>query len=665
MASLLGRSRFLFGPRFIVSESNRPARAALIVTLLALVVAAFLPALGRTDRVRLNFGPGDSAYIAGFAPDHEVEDKRGTHWTTYHATVQLPVALKEDSQLILNFRRVFAEEAQVVVRQNGDEVAHFSARGGALRTVDVPLRATTAPLEINIDTDSHERRDRGLQMDELVVVSSARTMRLAGGGRWRLLLSLGALVGALTLFSRRGRGLQSLAVPVIAWLSVLAFAWRAHADLFAAVRQCDGIVTLVCLLAVPLYLFRNALVRVLRISEDDFALIATVAVAAAAARLALLNHPDFYYPDLLTHARVVDAIRAAPLAFFSNPAAQLAEAGAWTKPVMGASVSLPYAVLFHSLFAIPATVFDWSHDSIERAFKIGGAAMSALPILLAAGLAARWRLSPLYALTLAIVPTYFSRLTFALLPALLGHVMDLVFLLWLASWRGDGSVASRRAYFVGVALLATAQLAYTSSVVNLGVAVAVAIVFALMRRQKARAIQLCVVGATASIVSVSLYYRSFLGDVTSLVTRAGIAGGAASGSVYERRGIVDFFLERSYDFFGLPLAFLALWGSWKILAKDERSSGSAEDRETMLVLLVSYVVLIVLRARIPDVFRYGHETTLVTPLAALVAAHGLRSGLASKTGMVKITAAGLGVWALVWAFSKHVTFLRDQLENAL
>ena len=56
------------------------------------------------------------------------------------------------------------------------------------------------------------------------------------------------------------------------------------------------------------------------------------------------------------------------------------------------------------------------------------------------------------------VPTYGTRLSFAFLPSLLGHVFDLVLLLWLAY---DLPRIDRRAAFaLGVVAVAASQLAY-------------------------------------------------------------------------------------------------------------------------------------------------------------------------------------------------------------
>jgi hypothetical protein len=45
--------------------------------------------------------------------------------------------------------------------------------------------------------------------------------------------------------------------------------------------------------------------------------LASAALLTLLVRLALVSHPDFYYPDLLTHTRVAEAIReegrAAPM----------------------------------------------------------------------------------------------------------------------------------------------------------------------------------------------------------------------------------------------------------------------------------------------------------------------------------------------------------------
>ena len=81
-------------------------------------------------------------------------------------------------------------------------------------------------------------------------------------------------------------------------------------------------------------------------------------------------------------------------------------------------------------------------------------------------------------------------------------------------------------------------------------------------------------------------------------------------------------------------------------------------------LILAYLSLILLRARIPDVFRYGHETLFLTPLVAILAGAALilawRRGGAWRLGSF---AAGLAL--SVVSFWQQWLAVADQLANAL
>jgi hypothetical protein len=70
------------------------------------------------------------------------------------------------------------------------------------------------------------------------------------------------------------------------------------------------------------------------------------------------------------------------------------------------------------------------------------------------------------------------------------------------------------------------------------------------------------------------------------------------------------------------------------------------------------------RAKVPDVFRYGHETLLVTPLVCLASGEAL-SVLASRGGWRRLVAAGLLVFLAGQGFLWQWRALDLQLGNAL
>lgn len=637
---------------------DRSGLAGWALGALALAVACAAVLGLSTRRVELNLGPGDSPFVSGFEPNSDVEDKVGWHWTTYDAQVALPFIVRGAAvDATLRYARMFGEEAVVVVSIGSARTPEFRARGGEVRSTTLSAAGVSGPLVVGIRTDSHERRNMGLRMDRLLVeVRSGPPLRLSLEAAARP-IAVAVLLFAGLLFL----GASPLAAGGFTLLAALDFAARASGDLFAAWRQTQMAPAMIVLAAAVLRLGRYVLERHAEIPRSAAAWLSSGALVTMLFRLVLVSHPDFYYPDLLTHTRVVEAIRAEGPAFFLNPAQALSDQKAWTKPVLGSVSALPYAVVFHTPFAILAAVFDLSIDGIEMALKAASSLISVLPILIAGALAARFGLPPLAALALAVIPSYTSRLSFALLPALTGHVFDLVVLATLAfAMPPDRPPSNRGALALFGALLA-GHLAYTSSVVNEGLLMAVLVILVLAtgRTGLGSAGRLMLAEAGAGLLAFGLYYRHFVGDVLDLGARLlGLrAGSAQAASEYPIESFWGLLIERTDAFFGWPWLGLFVAG---VLLSGAAFRGSLIPRAWGL----AFLGLILLRAKIPDVFRYGHETLFLTPLVALLAGSALILAW-RRGGAFRWAAVAAGVALSIQSFGRQWAAIADQLGNAL
>lgn len=614
---------------------------------------------GSTRQVALNLGPGDAPFVRGFEANSDVEDKVGWHWTTYDARVDLPFTTAgSEVRATLRYARVFAEEAVVRVSVGGVDGQTFRARGGEIRTTTLGAASVRGPLVVSIQSDSHERRNMGLRVDTLALqATGGAPFKLRGGAALRPPLSVVLLFAGLLIL-----GASPLVAGGASLLAALAFAGRANADLFGAWRQTHLAPEMLAVATLVLLAGRHWLHRRVPMERPLAAALVSAALVTMLWRLALVSHPDFYYPDLLTHTRVVEAIREEGPSFFLHPADALSAQRAWTKPVMGSVSSLPYAVMFHTPFAVLAAVLDLSTDEIETALKAGSSLISVIPILLGGALAVRFSLPPLAALLLCVIPTYASRLSFALLPALFGHMLDLVVLLTIANVMSRDGVRSARSVLQAMAALLFGHLAYTSGVVNEAVFMGVLVALCLLSGRPARGLGLglTLAEAGAALGAFLLYYRHFVGDVFALGARIlglGAAGAGPSVSVYPVESFWALLYERTNTFFGWPYLSLAILGLWL---------GGPAIRESKVARAwgIAYLVLILLRARIPDVFRYGHETLFLTPLIALLGGTALvlawRRGGAWRTGSVAASLALLA--ASLW---RQWLVISDQLGNAL
>ncbi len=89
----------------------------------------------------------------------------------------------------------------------------------------------------------------------------------------------------------------------------------------------------------------------------------------------------------------------------------------------------------------------------------------------------------------------------------------------------------------------------------------------------------------------------------------------------------------------------------------------AGESKVMRAWGIAYLVLILLRARIPDVFRYGHETLFLTPLVALLAGSALVMAF-RRGGAARLCSLGAGAALLAASSFQQWLAMAEQLGNA-
>jgi hypothetical protein len=203
------------------------------------------------------------------------------------------------------------------------------------------------------------------------------------------------------------------------------------------------------------------------------------------------------------------------------------------------------------------------------------------------------------------------------------------------------------------------QLAYVSSVSNASVFVGLlAAGLALSGREARRqSAWLLALGLLGSTLAVLVFYRDFLGTAWQLVER--IQGRGLQGtSRYEVESWWTLAYARTRDFFGGLYPLLAAAGLVLLVRRDRERA-----RPLLLAWLFTYALLLLLRAKVPDLFRYGHETLFFTPFVCLTAGVALaalwRRGRAGKATAMGFLAA-LAVQGLVLQWQA----VASQLGNA-
>jgi len=320
----------------------------------------------------------------------------------------------------------------------------------------------------------------------------------------------------------------------------------------------------------------------------------------------------------------------------AGPRAERTTSGLWRIRTGGAPQAMPYSLAFH----VPFAVSGLEDDRLLTTLKLAGAALSIIPLALAWALARQLGLPPLGAVLLAFVPTAFGELTIGALPALLGHVLDLSLLLWLASQirRLDAPTV----WAASALLIAATQLSYVYSIVtSLVLLAALAALGPLVVPDwpSRRSAAITGIGLAGSILAFALYYRGFASAIAAVFTAIEqTAGRPAPHSVFS---------------YGFQRTF---WG-WPFLAAAIVGLGlRLRARPAPLVVAawtMTYVLLVGLRLAAPQAMRFGHENLFAAPLIALTAGaalaaladRGSRGVLAARALVVLLAAYGLYVQA--------------------
>ena len=160
--------------------------------------------------------------------------------------------------------------------------------------------------------------------------------------------------------------------------------------------------------------------------------------------------------------------------------------------------------------------------------------------------------------------------------------------------------------------------------------------------------------ALASALSVVVYYRDFVPMALDLAGRA--LSGESAVSRYAIGGFWKTAYERTHTFFDGIYPVLAVAGLVTLFRR-------VPARPLLLAWLATYFLLLLGRAKVPDVFLHGHETLLVTPLVCLAAGAALRRWW--DGGGWGQAAAGVALLALaVQGFLGQWLAVAAQLSNA-
>lgn len=606
-----------------------------LVALLGLLLS--LAALQRDRPLFVNLGPGDGSFARGFRTGWERDGLAGSgetmfRWTEDGARLELPVVVQGGRlRARLRLARFAGEPAQLSVVVGGVVVERWvqPPRGFALRSVD--LGVVRGPLRLQFRSEAPGADPLGVALDWVEIEGAAPV--LPRPGRWPgLLLLFGGV--PLLLGAVGGRGLALAAAVTLAVVGPAAVSLDRLGGLWLLSEAGPPALLLSAGLAAAARTLRRAWP-----GTADLAAGTALAVLPALLALLALSHPFFYYPDVDTHARFVEAILRDP-AVALDPTPFQRATGAWTRTVAETRVAFPYSPAFHVL-AAPLALALGAVPAIKllAALSLGSTLLLVRALAAGAGLSGPW--PALAQAVVALLPVTSSRLTLALYPTLLGQALELL----LAAHLGRALPASA-AVKPGLAtalFLLVAQAGYTGSLFNVGLLLLGLVATELHRGQRRPALRLLALyAATAAAIVLTLYARflpSLLHDVLPHAARAaGDADAVTAGSPWLMAA------ERLRVFYGLLLPVLVAIG----LGATRRAA--EPGWRIVRLLLLCGLLLSLLRALAPTLLRDAKEVELLAAPVALLAVAGLRAVAAARGG--RTIAALLPLALLAWGAAR-------------
>ncbi len=500
---------------------TRAARLDLTLAALLIVGGLWLAPLATraAPAVFLNFGPNDQDYVTNFRSDWEPEGRTRFHWTLPQARVELPLLVRgEGYRLRLRARRHFVEPAHVTLRVEGRVVARFAIQAQqdvGWRVLDFALPALEGrqPFVLDIDAPSSNPRPLGVALDwlELERGSASGSIELLEATRTRLLLVLLACFAGLRLAGLTGR----VAFGATAGLGLALAAGLARDPLAVERIVREGAAAFIAVAALAAVTVRLAPIQqVLRLTGRPPwvpGALAALVLASLALRLTLLLHPQFYYPDVRIHAVFArELAKTGLVAFLENFTANQYRFSLGLQFENGHWYAFPYPPAFYMLCWPLLRIARYAPES---AVAILAAVVNSLEALLLFAIArrtsARLAIAVLAAASVPLLPIFMTRLSLAYFPALVGHAVDALVVLFLLSRLARLSEARVTLALAG--LICAALLTYTQSLLNLGLLLPLLLVAWVMaeRGPKARRGQLglTAAGVLGALLSLAFYGR--------------------------------------------------------------------------------------------------------------------------------------------------------------
>ena len=469
--------------------------------------------------VLLDLGPNDADYVGGFREDWERDGLTRFHWAGLVAEFRLPLRVIGDGHLLrMRVRRHFIEPSHVRLTVEGRTAALFDIQADTklpYRTLEfaLPNLEGRGPFVLSLQAASENPSPWSLAFDWLEIEQRRPDARFALLASTRLFVLIAVLV-ALLAPSLAGVDLRWAAAHAVAVLG--AASWGLHHDPLAAERILrEGIAAYAAAGVLALVLVRWPRARrVLGISTPWVAggLVLLVLVALGL-RLAILLHPRFYYPDVRVHAQFAWELgRRGLFTFLRRFTENQYRYSLGLQLENGHWYAFPYPPVFY--------VLCWPLVRVgfrpEVAVSLLAAVVNSLEAILVFGIARRLErpegLCLGAAAAVPVLPLFIARLSLAYFPALVGHGVDALVILYLVAHLDQ--LHRRRIVLALGALLAAALLTYTQSLLNFAVLLSLflglQLAFDRTREGRRRQLGLAAAGALGAALSLALFYGRYV-----------------------------------------------------------------------------------------------------------------------------------------------------------
>jgi hypothetical protein len=411
-------------------------------------------------------------------------------------------------------RRHLTEPAQVRLLVEGRTVSSFSIQADAkvaYRVVEVALPTLLGrhPFVLSIESSGQDGRGLGVALDWLEIEPGPLT-RIALPGLTRAAFAATVAAAFIAVWAAGAPVLLAFASALVPLLAGIAGAAGDPLAFERIVRLGTPAYLLTALLALCLTRL-DAIRSRLRIETGASGILVGIVLVALLVRLAILLHPLYYYPDVRVHGLfTLQLARRGFIEFLSDFTANQFRYSLGLQLVGEHWYAFPYPPAF---YMVAAPLVRWLHYRPEVAVCLTGAVVNSLEVLLVYALA-RWvglasRAALAGSALVPLLPLFLVRLSLAYFPALMGHAVDALVMVYLVARYRD---IARVGVAVRLAtLLAIALLTYTQGLLNFAVLLGQFLVLELLldRTPEGRERQrtLVAVALLAGALSLSFYGR--------------------------------------------------------------------------------------------------------------------------------------------------------------